>query len=254
MMIVSTGFAFNDEHSESKYVTKIRIQGGLIQDSFLANRSVDAVRLRNSYKTQLRTIEREPLVIPMALYFDENLTEENIRIVKRWLDTDDYKSLRFDEDPGRIYYAIVDGASTLSHNAISSGYVEFDMLTNSPYSFSDIIEVEGSSTSTQEREIRLHNDGDLEVSPKIEVVMNSKLAGTINITNETIGQHLVIENNLANETVTILNEYEEIHTTSTLQNKYSNHNGAFISLTPGENVLKFKGMYTFKLSFQSIYK
>lgn len=253
-MIYSTGFSYNNVHSNSKHIYKVRTTGGLSQDTFLADKNVNTVKLRNSHKSRIQSITKEPLVIPMALYFDENLNEETARGVKRWLETDNFYPLRFDDDPNRIYYATPNGAIPLTHNAISSGYVEFDMLTNSSYAFSDKVSIKGSSTSLSSPTIeRIYNDGDINVAPEMKFVVNPTSPSIIEVINETTGDRLLIENNLENETVTVLNEYEEIHTTSNLQNKYENHNDVFIKLESGENVLRLTGLFTYEFTFQPVY-
>lgn len=252
-MINSTGFSYRDIHSDSKFVYKVQLAGGLIQESFLADKNVETVKLRDSNKSSIRSVMREPKVIPMALFFEENLTEENAREVKRWLETDNFHPLRFDSNPSKIYYAQLNGAVNLSHNAISSGYIELEMLTNSPYSFSDYTEISGESKSASaETRIVLNNDGDIPTAPEIEVIMSSSPTN-IEIFNETTGQKTIIGNNLSNETITIYNEYEEIHTSSSLVHKYDAHNGVFIHLIPGDNVIKLKGVYRYKMKFQPIY-
>lgn len=253
-MIVSTGFYYNDEYSGHKNVIKIRTSGGLTSESFLATVTNNVNKPKNSYKSFIQDTELEPLVIPMALYFDENLDEVSIRDIKRWLTQKDFKPLLFEDMPDRVFYAKLDGASNLTHNSISSGYVEFDFLTNSAYSFSQEMELEGDSTSSTEYEtILVHNEGDLKIFPRIEIIMNPTSPTDIEIFNDTTGDHFLLKNNLVNETIIIWNEYEELETSSSLRHGYDDHNGGFISLDEGLNELRIKGKFDYKLIYQNIY-
>lgn len=252
-MIVSIGFHYDNEYSGNKGVIKVRTTGGLTSDSFLADVTNQTVKLRNSYKSHIESIEREPLVIPMALYFDENLDETNIRGVKRWLNQDDYKPLIFEDDPNRVYYAKLDGSSNLTHNSISSGYVEFNFITNSPYAFSPIVEIEGESVSaTTFESISIHNSGDKITYPRIELRMPSTSPTDVEIFNDTTGEHLQIKNNKTNEIIIIWNEYEEFETSSSLRHVYDDHIGSFISLAEDVNDLRIRGKCTYLIEYQNV--
>lgn len=253
-MIVSTGFHYSDEYSGNKGVIKIRTSGGLLTESLLGSVTNQAVKTKNSIKSYIQDSELEPLVIPMALYFDENLDDTTIRGVKKWLSQDDFQPLIFENQPDKVYYAKIDGSSNLSHNAISSGYVEFDFLTNSAYCFSHKIELEGASDSdTSYTNIFIHNEGDIVSYPTIKIVMNPTVLTDIEIFNDTTGEHLILKNNLANETILILNEYEEFETSSNLRYCYDDHLGSFIRFDEGLNELRIKGIFTYTIEYQNIY-
>lgn len=253
-MINSTGFHYNNEYSGHKNVYKIHTSGGLITDSFLGTVTNQSIKLKNNHKSFIQHSESEPIIIPMALFFDDNLDETNIRAIKKWLNQDDFKELVFEDQPEKVYYAKVDGSVNLSHNAIATGYVEFDFLTNSAYSFSRIIELEGESNSVDEYEtLYVYNEGDLTTLPKIKIIMNPNEATDIEIYNDTTGEHLLLQNNLIDETIIILNEYEEFETSSSLRYVYDDHQGTFISFAEGVNELRIKGDFSYTIEYQNIY-
>lgn len=250
----SIGFYYNQEYSGNKGVIKIRLGGGLVSESFMGSVTNDIVKLKNSIKSHIQNSELEPLVFPMALYFDENLDETTIRGIKRWLSQDDFKELVFEDDPNKVYYAKLEGTQTLSHNAISSGYLEFDFITNSPYAFSRKIEAEGEVDSTTTyQSLSLYNEGDLTVAPKIQIVIDPVDAEDVEIFNDTTGGHFLLQSNLVNETIIIWNEYEELETSSSLRYGYDDHNGQFITLIEGVNDLRIKGKFKYLIEYQHIY-
>ena len=253
-MIISTGFHYNGEYSGHKNVTKIRTSSGLITDSFLASVDNKVVKTRNSRKSHIQNVERESLVIPMALYFDNNLDDVTIRAIKKWLNQDDFKELIFEDQPNRVYYAKLNGVSDLSHNNISSGYVEFEFLTNSEYVYSPLVELEGESDSATEfTSLLLNNNGDVPVFPKIKIFMNPNNATDIEIYNDTTGEYLLIQNNLVDEIIVVWNEYEEFETSSIIRHVYDDHNGGFISFAEGLNELRIRGIFSYIIEYQDIY-
>ena len=253
-MITSTSFYYDGIYSEDMGVIKVRVGGGLVTDSFLSPVSVNQVKLKNSNKARIQTIDREPLTIPMALFFDENLSEESIRRVKNWLSKEDYRELRFENEPEKVYYAVLSGTSELTHNAVASGYVQLELLTNSSYSFSNVFTIEGISNETDFSYVSIHNYGD-EIAPTdIAVTMINNSTSDIEIYNETTQENLKLVGNLANEEIVFMGEYEEIHTSSNLRHRYNDHNGVFISLQVGENRLRVKGDFKYKIEAQFIYK
>lgn len=251
-MRTATGFHYNDEYSGNKGVLKIRTSSGLVTESFLGSITNQVVKTKNSIKSYIQDSESEPLVIPMALYFDENLDEGAIRRVKKWLMQDDFKELVFEDQPDKVYFAKIDGESNLTHNAISSGYVEFDFLTNSAYSFSRIMDIEGDST-TEFKTVYVHNEGDLITQPKITITIDPTTPTDVEIFNETTGENLTLKNNLINETIIIWNEYEEFETSSSLRYCYDDHIGSFISLVEGANELRLKGNFSYLIEYRNIY-
>lgn len=250
----STGFYYDNEYSGNKGVIKIRRGGGLVSESLMGSVTNDIIKVKNSYKSYIQQSELEPLTFSMALYFDENLDETTIRGVKRWLAKGDFKELIFEDDPNKVYYAKAEGSFTLTHNAVSSGFLEFEFITNSAYAFSRKIEVEDTINSlTNYQAIYLHNEGDITTLPKIKIVIDPVDAKDVDIFNATTGERFLLQNNLINETIIIWNEYEELETSSNLRYRYDDHNGQFISLIEGANELRFKGKFKYILEYQNIY-
>ncbi|MFP3357577.1 DUF6558 family protein [Planococcus sp. SIMBA_143] len=253
-MIISTGFYYDNEYSGDKNVFKAFTSGGAVTETFLSSTNNSIFKPRNLIKSVVQSTEREPLVIPMALYFDENLDDDNIRAIKKWLYQKDFKELVFEDQPEKVFYAKVDGAVNLSHNAIASGYIEFDFIANSAYSFSRMIELEGQSESIEEYQtLHVYNEGDLITHPKITITMNANEATDIEFYNATTNEQLIIKNTLADEKVMILNEYGEFETSSNLRYVYDDHIGDFISFAEGVNELQIKGEFTYTIEYQNIY-
>ncbi|MDW0112152.1 hypothetical protein QT711_03075 [Sporosarcina saromensis] len=248
-MITETSFSYDGLHSDNFGVIKVRVEGGLVTDTFLSTSNVNYSLPRNRRKARIESIEREPLVIPMALYFDENLDDTTIRRVKNWLSKDNYKKLIIGN---KVYYAILSDETPITHNAISSGYIKCNMLTNSPYTFSETIEIEGISNSLSPTSLLLNNDGDMAITVDIEISMTAD--GNIEIENITNGETLRLNGNFASEKIMFLGDSEEIHTSIPYMHRYGDHNDTFIQLETGSNELIFKGDFTCKITMEYVYK
>lgn len=252
-MIIASGFSFNGIHSETVEVTKVNTESGLLTEQFSGSITVDTFLNSSSYKSHITHTEEEPLEIPLVLYFDENITFDKEQEVKRWLIQGDYCPLIFDDNPSIVYYAKLNSEINLTHNSVNSGYLECTMLTNSPYKFSDYITFEDQSTSNEEYLIReIMIDGDLPSFPVIEVVSPS--VTYLEIYNESTQERCVLNESFTNLTVDFLSEYQELETRATSPSElYDAHNGKFITLKRGKNIIKFKGTFRFKMTYQNVY-
>lgn len=253
-MITSKGFYYDNEYSGNKNVIKAITSNGAVTDTFLGTVSNKVVKNKNNIKSFILDSDNEPIVIPMALYFEKGLDDSSIRHVKKWLAQDDFKELVFEDQPDKVYYAKLDGSSVISHNAISEGFVEFDFLTNSAYSFSRPHLMEGESISSSDFELlQIYNDGDLTTFPKITVVIDPLDAADVEIINDSTGERFLLKNNLVNESIVIWNEYDELETSSNLRHGYDDHLGDFISFAEGVNDLRLKGKFKYTIEYQAIY-
>lgn len=249
-MIYSLDFYYDGLYSEDMGVRLVNIDSGLQSDSFLAPTNVDYVKLRNNYKSIIKEVVKEPLVFPMALFFEENLDRDQIELIKNWLNKDDFKPLIFEQDLNRVYFATIDGESNLTHNSISSGYLEFNFLTNSPYSFSPPVEIEGVSTEL-ESEIIVYNSSSIDTLPTITIKMNSNT--DIQITNKDTGELLSIKSNFQDEVIEISCEYEEVESDIENRYRYDDHNDVFIRFKEGRNRLAFEGDFDYTIDYRLVY-
>lgn len=63
--------------------------------------------------------------------------------LRRMIDTAGFKEFRFDNEEESalniVVYAMITGASNLTHNVINDGYVDLEFQTNSPRRYSEIM-------------------------------------------------------------------------------------------------------------------
>lgn len=252
-MIRATGFSFNGLHIDSFDVTHISQGDGFQEEQFIGNKNLDTWSTNYSKKSYVKLIKKEALEIPMSLYFDRNLTFDKEQEIKEWLLQDQFCPLVFDDEPNVEYYAQVAGDITLTHNTVDSGYIKFTFKTNSPYRFSNYIEVSGESTSdTEYTEIYLNSESPIEIETVITVV--SPEVTDLEFWNEETGVRSILTGNYVNLSADFLSEFEEIETKARFTpNLYDAHNGKFIRLKKGKNKIKIKGKCRFTIKYQNIY-
>ncbi|MFF3144571.1 hypothetical protein ACFVRU_23320 [Streptomyces sp. NPDC057927] len=254
-MNTSIEFTFNGRHSSEFGVWRVHLDNGLVtEDNFLGNKEVNSFKTRSSIRSYLTHINKEPLVIPMVLYFEENLNNENEREVKKWLETDEFCELQFDDDEF-IYYAIVNGTPSLTHNAIDCGHLEIEFLTNSPYRFGKQRETKRYHSTSDTEYMYLDdiiNYGDLMCYPTFEIIAPNDI-NYLEIYNETTEQKFILDGNFKDLSLYVFNELEELHSEAWFPTLYDAHNDKFISFNTGKNKIKIKGKCYFKMTYQPIY-
>lgn len=246
-------FSFNGIHTSTFGVYKVKVDSGMVEENyFLANKTVNSYKLKYDIHAHKTSINKEPLVIPLVLWFNGDVDEEKEQEIKRWLETDDFCKLQFD-DSKYHYNAMLNGQVKFVHDSNSDGYVELEFITDSPYRFSDEITPSGQSISdTEYKTVKLNNDGDIVTYPTIEIIAPGASNG-IEINNITTQQRFVLSGSYTDLTINIINEYEELHTEGNFTNLYENHNGIFIGLKRGSNELQMKGQFYYKIIYQNIY-
>ena len=100
--------------------------------------------------------------------------------------------------------------------------------------------------------VSVYNFGDLPCKPIIEIKVHDPV--DIRIENLDTGESTTITDNVGGETITLLNETEEIETSRTEITgdyfKYDSHDDNFITLGQYENQLQFYGSYEVKITYQ----
>ncbi|WP_225973552.1 hypothetical protein [Staphylococcus epidermidis] len=137
-------FIFNGYHTRDFNVKNVQVDNGLASDTFLADRTPTIEKTRFSEKTYLLGYTEEPLKFKVRLLFDEHkFTLNNIMTLRRMIDTAGFKEFRFDNEEESalniVVYAMITGASNLTHNVINDGYVDLEFQTNSPRRYSEIM-------------------------------------------------------------------------------------------------------------------
>jgi predicted phage tail component-like protein len=246
-MMESLYFIYDNIKSTDMGVIKIKADSGLFEEPFVAPKTILSEKIRGRDKLYFYGVEREPLSFPIELWFEDGFTDEKVDETARWLDQDEYKPLIFSSNPEKIYYAILEGESSLVHNGIQQGYLKLNVVCNSPFAYSPVyIDMHNIDVDTGV-DITFTNRGHLPCKPIIKILKIGD--GNVSIINHTKGgETLAINNLLDNELVTIDCESEEIETDRLFTNRYNDHNDVFLSFIYGVNRLTVYGKC--KLEFQ----
>lgn len=111
-----------------------------LEDIFLPSRSILEEKVRDNPNPYFMGTEMQPLEFDMTLIFEEHYNDRELREVKRWLFNHQYyQELYFgddyDQQPEKIYYALITGDSKLYHNAHGEGYFTVHVRCDSPYGY-----------------------------------------------------------------------------------------------------------------------
>lgn len=111
---------------------------GLFEENFFPNRRLLERKIAGREAPYLQRVENDPLSFTLSFVLEDWSEARDVnylRNVAKWLFTDSFRPLIFDSNPNRIFYAIVEGQSSLFHNGAKEGYVELDIRCSSPYSY-----------------------------------------------------------------------------------------------------------------------
>lgn len=135
----STHFVYDGISSKDMGVFIGTTKTGLFEENFLPTRNIVERKIANRDKPYLQRVELDPLSFPLSFILEDwelSNDRDYVRKIARWLFQDYYKPLIFDSNPNRIFYALVEGSSSLFHNGLEDGYVEMNVRCDSPYAYS----------------------------------------------------------------------------------------------------------------------
>lgn len=132
----ATFFTFDNISSKDFGVFIGSKKSGLFEEHLLPRRKIIEKKIAGRERPYFQRVEHEPLSFSLSFVLDDWEDRDNLREISRWLFQPYYKPLIFDSNPNRVFYAIVEGDSTLLHNGAKNGYVELNIRCDSPYSYS----------------------------------------------------------------------------------------------------------------------
>lgn len=248
----SLHFTFNNISSEDMGVVIASPSGGLFQETFLPTRSINETSVKGKKKRYFKGVETDPLSFSLTFFIAEWRDRDNLRQIAKWLFQDYYKPLYFDTNPERIYYAIIDGDSSLIHNGCKDGYIELNIRCDSPYSYSPI---QYASASSSDGQMMIFNEGDLTIKPKARI-KKSPANGDIEIRNTTTNQIIKFTNIQRDEEIFIDFENKEIVSSLQYLNiyRFENFNNEWLEFSSDdENVLEFIGDFEIEFEYELTY-
>ena len=250
-MLESLDFHFNGISSRDMGLLNVRTNSDLIEEMFLAPRTINTVKIKGNDKSYLQSIERDNISLPLTFLLPDGYTVEELREIKRWFNQDYYKEFYFDSYPEYIFYVMYEGDSSLFHNGAGQGYFTIELKSNSPYAFSPYYtESITVNDIVNGIDLEIINYGDLDICPEIWISNNSN-ANMVKIKNYSNGNQLELKNlSTQGENIYIDNEREEIITDLPLTYRYDDFTGDFMALTIGINRLKLYGKCEVTFSYR----
>ncbi|MFK3936700.1 hypothetical protein ACI2JA_04180 [Alkalihalobacillus sp. NPDC078783] len=264
MIKESLGITYAGVHSSQLGVTNVSIEEGLFEEHFLADQTVNFIRIKNQIRSLLIDRDKQPIVHNIRLYFENGFDNKKLRLVKQWLDKDFFEPLQFDEDYGRVYYAMLQDSSSLTHTGHedNQGYVTFSMICDSPYSYSpiqssQIYKYQDSKCYRQgypvpNGKIQIYNDGDFGINPllKIKKIGN----GSVEVINDgKPNDSFKIDNISDGAEITVDFEREIIESNTPNKYYYSDSNENYFTIPLGEQTLSGKGDFELEVLYESTY-
>jgi len=249
-MLESLDFHYNGISSIEMGLLNVNTEGGLFEELFLPNRTINTMTVKGNSKSYLQSIERENISLPLSFLLPEKFNESEIKAIKQWLYQDYYKEFYFDDYPDKRFYMMYDGDFTIVHTGNGQGYVKLTLVSNSPFSYSPYYTVNlTANDAVNGITYAFKNEGDLPIYPEIWMKITAG-SGRVQIVNQTTNKTFEFNNLALNETVYVDNEKEDILTDLALTYRYNNHNGNFLELVRGTNTLKIIGQCTITLKYR----
>lgn len=261
MIRTSTDFKYAGTSSIDMNIINVNLdRGPLLEEPLVANREILEIEIPGKDSPYFNKIKLSPLTFTLNLAFAEPLTTSgspSLDQIKSWLFQSYYKPLIFYDDITMVgdppvetinkqYYAIAVGDPTISHNGLSEGYCTVEFRCDSPYAYSS------TKTSSIGASTTINNLGTTLCYPRITIVTTA--AGNVTITNISDGNRATTFTDLAdNETITVDCEKKIINTNLQLTYRYSNFNGNYLYLKPGNNILAVSGSANISMQYEFRY-
>lgn len=251
----SIAFTFDGISSDDMGLYNVNVSSGMLEEPFLATRQINEVKIRGRDKPYFSGVTHAPLTFTLTFAFLDEFDSDKLRQVSRWLSAEYYKPLTFSDTPDRIYYAMLDSDSKLTHNGASNGYITVTMRCDSPYSYSPVYvspTYDLSTNTSNGTTIQFDNSGDISIFPEIYITKVG--AGDVSIVNNSNGGQTFQFTGLSDgETVYVDNENEIIQSDLVPTTyRYSNFNNNFLELVYGANNLQVYGTCKIYFRYQFI--
>lgn len=155
-------FTFNEQRKDYILVTRVR-------RPYRASLRPNIITVPGMHGGYVASIDIEPLIIPVKIEVSGDTREKyfnNCEEVAEWLTTNEPKPLVFDDQPDRIYYAMLLG-SLEPEEIVRVGYVDVKFICPDPYKYGPEKVVEPSSDT-----FIVENNGTAETYPIITLTAN----------------------------------------------------------------------------------
>lgn len=250
-MMDKMSFTYDGINSKDFGIANVSIRGGMYEEGFYGNTSIDTRRSIYGTETYLGRYKVEPIKFTLELAFlDDFPEEERMERIINWLVQEEFKPLEF-EGSEKITYCLAVGEPKISHNGWG-GYLTIEMQSNSPYRFSktyntEIKEIRGTET------IEIVNRGSVPLYP---ILKFKKIGdGDIDFINNGDGGKLLTIQKLKDGEEIYIDCHRKIVETNFIGTyRYDNTHGTFLKLPFGSNEIVVKGSLNLQIEYRYKYK
>lgn len=248
-------FFFNNNSSQNMGIINVNLDGGMITERLLPNRTLNEESTRGNTKPYFLSLEQKPFEFELAFAFLNDFDENKLRELSRWLNVNYYKEFYFLDKPSYRFFVMPINDVNYTHNTLNEGYVTLTMRTNDAYAYSHEFlsqEYDLTFNSPTGTKIRVDNTGDVPIG--IEMWITKYGDGDITITNvnNDVEQEFIVKNLKDQELVYINHEKEEIHSNVPNLYHFDDIESDYLKLPVGTNELNVVGLC--KIQFRYRYK
>ncbi|MCK1982236.1 MULTISPECIES: distal tail protein Dit [Peribacillus] len=180
------------------------------------------------YMRNKRVVKQRNINVPVLIHDLDTDYNELKEELAEWLIHDEPKPLVFDDEPNRIYYAVVDGAFN-PEDIVTFGKGTIPFVCPNPYKY-------GYEESIILGNYPIRNEGTVEASPIFSVKF-SAAASEFTFTNDKGKFVRIIFNFVANDLLVVDMDKRKITINNNVRMTTLDLNSTWFSLQPGNNVI-----------------
>lgn len=240
-------FVYNYRESEDLGIANVNIDTGMLEEPFLANKSINELPIKGKTKPYFMGITYAPLILNLSFAFLAPWDDELIREIVQVFHVDYYKPLWFEDAEDQIFYCMPTAEPRLIHNSLREGYVNLELRCNDIYGYSRIKNSEYDNFTSN---IRFSNRGDVAIYPEIIFIKDGNTTVDAIIYNTKNEESVIFEGLEDEEEIYMDNENEIIISNHPITYRYNNHNGIYLKMEQGNNVLSITGISNLKFRWQ----
>jgi predicted phage tail component-like protein len=255
----SESFIYNGINSINMNIANVVISTGSglpFNEPFISKRSLVETSIKGRDRPYLNWVKPEPLEFDLTFVFLNKWDDNSIKEVRRWLTQTYYKPMIFDEDPNKIYYAMMVSDPKILHNGLEEGYCNLKFRCDGAYvyspSYTDTIDASGNVGSTP-TSWAFVNNGDIDCKPIIQITKVGN--GDFSIINTSLDDYEFKFTGLFdNEVVSVDNDTMKIITSeNSVIYRYDDFNGNYMKFPVGYNYISIIGAAIIDITYQFKY-
>ena len=239
-------FVYAGVDSRDMGIINVNLDMGLQEEPFLPTKEIYEISTRYSNTHYFSKAKLEPLMIRLICAFEDEINEDKLQVVKRWLGSaNDFQELYFNNIPEKKFFVLYEGIVPFYHTGLS-GYFDIYFRANSPFAYSDLI----ITDAYNEFPIKIVSKADVIIRPEVLIKKNGD--GNIAIINQSTGQIVKLKSLYDNEVIYIDND-NRIATSNTRNNLKEVFSNQFLFFNRGNNVLTIEGNCQIKFRYREKY-